>query len=361
MDPPRPEVFAALEKCRRASIEVVMITGDHAATARAIAEELAILTPGKELVTGPELAHMSEEELTRRVERIAVYARVSPADKVKIVRAWKARGKTVAMTGDGVNDAPALKNADIGVAMGITGTDVSKEAADMVLADDNFATIVNAVEEGRIIYDNLKKFIYFLLSCNMSEVSTMFIGMLLSSVTPLRAVQVLWMNLVTDGFPAMALGVDTPAPDIMLRPPRDPSEGILSYRKQLLVIWQGAVLSLGALAAFFISRSMLFPHDTARVQTVTFTTLVLSQLIHAFNSRSERLSLAELPLFDNRALIWALAVSLGLQLLVVLVPPFMRLFGTSPVGAEGWGLILACSLLPAILIDRIKVLLRKRG
>jgi len=159
----------------------------------------------------------------------------------------------------------------------------------------------------------------------------------------------------------MALGVDTPAPDIMLRPPRDPSEGILSYRKQLLVIWQGAVLSLGALAAFFISRSMLFPHDTARVQTVTFTTLVLSQLIHAFNSRSERLSLAELPLFDNRALIWALAVSLGLQLLVVLVPPFMRLFGTSPVGAEGWGLILACSLLPAILIDRIKVLLRKRG
>ncbi len=360
MDPPRPEVFAALEKCRKASIEVVMITGDHAATARAIAEELDILTPGKELVTGSELAHMSDEELAARVERIAVYARVSPADKVKIVRAWKSRGKTVAMTGDGVNDAPALKNADIGVAMGITGTDVSKEASDMVLADDNFATIVNAVEEGRIIYDNLKKFIYFLLSCNMSEVSTMFLGMLFSSVTPLRAVQVLWMNLVTDGLPAMALGVDTPAPDIMMRPPRDPSESILSYRKQLLVLWQGFILSLGALSAYFISRSILFPHDAARAQTVTFTTLVLSQLIHAFNSRSERLSVSEMPLLDNKALIGAVLVSLGLQLLVVLLPPFMRLLGTSSVGAEGWGLILSCSLLPAVLIDRIKVLLRER-
>ena len=358
MDPPRSEVYEALEKCRKASIEVVMITGDHAATARAIAEELSILSPGKELVTGSELAHMSDEELASRVERIAVYARVSPADKVKIVRAWKARGKTVAMTGDGVNDAPALKNADIGVAMGITGTDVSKEASDMVLADDNFATIVNAVEEGRIIYDNLKKFIYFLLSCNMSEVSTMFLGMLFSSVTPLKAVQVLWMNLVTDGFPAMALGVDTPSPDIMLRPPRDPSESILSYRKQLLVVWQGAVLSFGALAAFFISRAILFPHDPAKAQTVTFTTLVISQLIHALNSRSERLSFAQLPLFDNKALGGALLLSLGLQLLVVLVPPFMRLFGTAGVGADGWGLILACSILPAILIDRIKVLLR---
>ncbi|MBC7229981.1 MAG: calcium-translocating P-type ATPase, PMCA-type [Actinobacteria bacterium] len=361
MDPPRPEVFAALEKCRRASIEVVMITGDHAATARAIAEELAILTPGKELVTGPELAHISDEELASRVERIAVYARVSPSDKVKIVRAWKSRGKTVAMTGDGVNDAPALKNADIGVAMGITGTDVSKEASDMVLADDNFATIVNAVEEGRIIYDNLKKFIYFLLSCNMSEVSTMFIGMLFSSVTPLRAVQVLWMNLVTDGFPAMALGVDTPAPDIMLRPPRDPSESILSYRKQLLVVWQGLLLSLGALAAFFVSRSILYPHHAAKAQTVTFTTLVISQLIHAFNSRSERLSIAELSFFDNRALIGAVLASLGLQLMVVLVPPLMRLFGTAPLGAEGWGLILACSVLPSVLVDRVKVALRRRG
>jgi Ca2+-transporting ATPase len=360
MDPPRLEVYEALDKCRKAHIEVVMITGDHAATARAIAEDLSILTPGKELVTGAELTHMSDEELAERVERIAVYARVSPADKVKIVRAWKAIGRTVAMTGDGVNDAPALKNADIGVAMGIAGTDVSKEASDMVLADDNFATIVGAVEEGRIIYDNLKKFIYFLLSCNMSEVSTMFLGMLLASVPPLRAVQVLWMNLVTDGFPAMALGVDTPAPDIMVRPPRDPSEGILSYRKQAMILWQGLILSLGALTAFLIAYYVLYPDNTDKVQTAVFTTLVISQLLHSFNSRSESLSFMELSFFDNKALLAALGGSLALQLLVILVPPFMRLFGTAYLNAAGWGLILACSILPVILIDRVKVVLRGR-
>ncbi|MGQ9476784.1 MAG: calcium-translocating P-type ATPase, PMCA-type [Actinomycetota bacterium] len=360
MDPPRPEVFEALDKCRRAGIQVVMITGDHAATARAIARELGILTPGKEMVTGSELARMSEEELVERVEDIAVYARVSPADKVKIVRAWKSRGKTVAMTGDGVNDAPALKNADIGVAMGNTGTDVSKEASDMVLSDDNFATIVNAVEEGRVIYDNLKKFIYFLLSCNMSEVATMFLGMLLASVTPLRAVQILWMNLVTDGFPAMALGVDTPAPDIMSRPPRDPSEGILSWEKQAHIILQGAVLSLGALAAFLVSRYVMFPAHLAMAQTVTFTTLVFSQLLHTFNSRSETLTLSEMSPTDNRALLAALAASAGLQVLVVTVPPVMRIFGTASMGAPGWGLALACSLLPVAVIDRLKVL-RRRG
>ena len=361
MDPPRPEVYEALNICRKAHIEVVMITGDHAATARAIAEELAILDADKELVSGSELAHMSDEELEERVEKIAVYARVSPADKVKIVRAWKARGRTVAMTGDGVNDAPALKNADIGVAMGIAGTDVSKEASDMVLADDNFATIVGAVEEGRIIYDNLKKFIYFLLSCNMSEVSTMFIGMLMVSITPLRAVQVLWMNLVTDGFPAMALGVDTPAPDIMVRPPRDPSESILSYRKQIMIVWQGVLLSLGALTAFFVAYYVLYPNDAAKIQTVAFTTLVLAQLLHAFNSRSERLSFTELSFTDNKALLAALGASLALHLLVILVPPLMRLFGTAYLSAAGWGLIIACSVLPVIAVDRVKVILQARA
>ncbi|MEW6555615.1 MAG: cation-translocating P-type ATPase [Actinomycetota bacterium] len=365
MDPPRPEVFGALEKCRRANIQVVMITGDHAATARAIAQQLSILGPDSEMITGSELTHISDEELERRVERIAVYARVSPADKVKIVRAWKQTGKTVAMTGDGVNDAPALKNADIGVAMGIAGTDVSKEASDMVLADDNFATIVNAVEEGRIIYDNLKKFIYFLLSCNMSEVSTMFLGMLFVSVTPLRAVQVLWMNLVTDGFPAMALGVDTAAPDIMVRPPRDPSEGILSARKQLMVLWQGLLLSLGSLTAFFISYYALYPGggeaNIAKVQTVAFTTLVLAQLLHAFNSRSERLTLMEMKLFDNKALLAALGGSLALHLLVILAPPLMDVFGTAYIDAMGWGLILACTVLPVVLIDRMKLMLRARA
>lgn len=360
MDPPRPEVREALDKCRRAHIQVVMITGDHAATARAVAEELGILTPGKELVGGDELARMSEDELAEKVERVAVYARVSPADKVKIVHAWKAKGKTVAMTGDGVNDAPALKSADIGVAMGITGTDVSREASDMVLADDNFATIVGAVEQGRIIYDNLKKFIYFLLSCNMSEVVTMFLGMLVASVSPLRAVQVLWMNLVTDGLPAMALGVDTPAPDVMNRPPRDPTQGILTWRKQVHVVLQGAILASGALAAFFTSRYVLFPRRLDVTQTVVFTTLVFSQLLHAFNARSETLTLTEMSPTDNRTLIAALLISAAMQLLVVLVPPFMSLFGTARMNGAAWGLTVACSVLPVIIIDRLKLVLKGR-
>ncbi len=365
MDPPRPEAFEALEKCRRAQIVVVMVTGDHAATAGAIARELHILTEGREMVTGQELSRMDDEELAERVENIAVYARVSPADKVRIVKAWKERGKVVAMTGDGVNDAPALKFADIGVAMGITGTDVSKEAADMVLADDNFATIVGAVEEGRIIYDNLKKFIYFLLSCNISEVSAMFLAMLITGITPLKAVQILWMNLVTDGLPAMALGVDKPAPDIMSRPPRDPSEGILSWRKQLLVVWQGLVLSLGALTAFFVSRYVLFADlpvaaSLPKVQTAVFATLVLSQLLHAFNCRDERLSFLERSFLDNKPLLGALASSLFLQAMVLFVPPFMRAFGTAYLSAAGWGLVAACSFVSVIVIDRIKILLRKQ-
>ncbi|OFW56908.1 MAG: calcium-translocating P-type ATPase, PMCA-type [Candidatus Solincola sediminis] len=364
MDPPRPEVMPALDACRKASIEVVMVTGDHAATAQAIAERLGILTPGKEIITGEELSRMSDEELASRVQSIAVYARLSPADKVKIVKAWKEIGKVVAMTGDGVNDAPGLKNADIGVAMGIAGTDVSKQAADMVLADDNFATIVNAVEEGRIIFDNLKKFVYFLLSCNMSEVATMFIAMLASSMTPLSAVQVLWMNLVTDGFPAMALGIDTPAPDVMSRPPREASEGILSWRRQLHIIWQGLTLSLGALASFFIARYWLFDVsgggvELGKVRTIVFTTLVLSQLLHSFNSRSEHLSVTRLSFFDNKALLAALGASLTLQLGVILVPPLMRLFGTEYLNLSAWLLIIAASIVPAILIDRIKVLLNR--
>jgi Ca2+-transporting ATPase len=279
---------------------------------------------------------------------------------VKIVRAWKSRRKTVAMTGDGVNDAPALKSADIGVAMGIAGTDVSKEAADMVLADDNFSTIVGAVEEGRIIYDNLKKFISFLLSGNISEVITIFLAMLATSITPLRAVQILWMNLVTDSLTAMALGVDAPAPDIMARPPREPSENILSRRNQATILWQGMILSLGSLAAFFIARYSLYPDSVGKPQTVVFTTLVLAELMHSFNLRSERLSFTESSFFENKALLLALSTCLALQAAVIFFPPLMRLFGTEYLNAAGWGLILACSVLPVILIDRVKVLLRKR-
>jgi Ca2+-transporting ATPase len=357
-DPPRPEVFDALNSCRSAHIEVVMITGDHAVTARAIGQELGILSPEKETLTGSELSAIPEEELERRVHRIGVYARVAPFDKVKIVKAWKARDAVVAMTGDGVNDAPALKHADIGIAMGITGTDVSKEASDMVLADDNFATIVKAVREGRIIYDNMKKFIYFLLSCNIREVITMFVAMLFTTQTPLRAVQILWINLITDGFPALALGVDTPAPGIMTRPPRDPREKILSLRKQVALLWQGMILAMGALTCFFLTRYWL-KLDEASIQTAVFCTLVFSQLMHTYNCRSEEVSFWRLSFFDNRALPAAIAVSLSLQIAVIALPPLMRAFGTSRLVGSTWILIIACALAPVLLIDRIKVLIQK--
>ncbi len=367
IDPPRPEALPALEACRSARVGVVMITGDHAVTASAIARELGILTAEREVMHGRELSLVSEEELAGKVERIGVYARVSPADKVKIVRAWKERGAVVAMTGDGVNDAPALKHADIGVAMGITGTDVSKEAADMVLADDNFATIVRAVNEGRVIFENLKKFVYFLLSCNISEVATMFIAMLFSGHIPLQAVQVLWINLVTDGFPAMALGVDTPAPGIMNRAPRDPADRVLSGRKMLTLLWQGSILAAGALAAFFLTRYWLYDHlfvaevdgvmqGESCVQTAVFCTLVFSQLMHAYNCRSEHVSFFRMKFFDNRMLPLALAASLALQLLVVTVPPLMEAFNTGYLSAAAWLVVAACSVMPVLLIDRIKVL-----
>jgi Ca2+-transporting ATPase len=366
MDPPRPEVFDALQECRSAHVRVVMITGDHVVTARAVAQELGILEPGGEIMPGSELARLEEEELAERVERVAVYARVSPADKVKIVRAWKSKGAVVAMTGDGVNDAPALKHADIGVAMGITGTDVSKEAADMVLADDNFATIVRAVREGRVIFDNLKKFIYFLLSCNISEVVTMFVGMLVEGQAPLVAVQVLWINLVTDGFPAMALGVDSPVPGIMQRPPRDPAERVLSWNKIRMLLWQGLALSGGGLAAFFLARYWLYPGDQGvrAVQTMVFCTLVFAQLLHALNCRSEELSFFRLRIWDKPVLPVALLASLALQLLVVTVPPLMRAFKTESLSLTAWLVTAACAVFPALLIDRVKALkgrMRKIG
>ncbi len=363
-DPPRPEVFAALRVCREAQIEVVMITGDHAVTAEAIGRELHILDEGKRLMTGEELEHISAEELAEEVEQIGAYARVSPAHKVKIVEAWKARGRTVAMTGDGVNDAPALKRADIGIAMGMTGTHVSKEAADMVLTDDNFASIVRAVREGRSIFANLKKFIYFLLSCNISEVVTMFVAMLVESATPLKAVQILWINLVTDGFPAMALGVDKPEPGLMRQAPRDPSEGILSWRRQRTIIWQGAALSLGALASFFLAVYALGfkpgnTTDLRSIQTIVFTTLVFAQLFHTLNFHSETVSFLKANPFVNRALIAALSISFAMQFLVILVPPFMRAFGTAYLGINGWVVVLACSTVPVLLIDQLKVLAAK--
>jgi P-type Ca2+ transporter type 2C len=360
MDPPRPEVFEALETCRKASIDVSMITGDHEATAEAVGSELGILKPGMKLIDGHELEKMSAEELSEEVERIAVYARVSPRHKVKIVDALKSRGHVVAMTGDGVNDAPALKHADIGIAMGITGTDVSKEASDMVLADDNFATIVTAVREGRVIFTNLKKFVYFLLSCNISEVLTMFLAMIAGFPLPLLPVHILWINLATDGLPALALGMEPAEKNVMDGPPREQGENILALRQQRRLLWQGAIITAGALSAFLLSHYLLgYSWDNGQlemVQTVVFTTMVLSQLFHSFNWRSETRSFFSEPPWRNRYLAGAFFVSLGLQMAALYVPFMQRAFHTHAPSASAWALILACAMLPVLLIDRIKVI-----
>jgi len=360
-DPPRPEAFKALQECRRARIDVAMITGDHRATAAAVARELDILAPDRHLVEGYELEKMTQEQLTDRVEEISVYARVSPRHKVNIVEALQARGHVVAMTGDGVNDAPALKRADIGVAMGITGTDVAKEASDMVLADDNFATIVAAVRQGRIIFANLKKFIYFLLSCNISEVLTVFIAIIAFKTLPLVASQILWINLVTDGLPALALGMDPPETDVMEHPPRKIGENILAVPRQLDLLWQGLIITAGALASFILANYWLgyswyttVGLDMAR--TVLFTTMVLTQVFHSFNLRSERKSIFSSWPWENLYLFGAFLISIALQLAVLYLPFMHTAFHTHAPSAQAWALILACSLIPVLLIDRIKVL-----
>jgi P-type Ca2+ transporter type 2C len=362
-DPPRPEAMKALAECRRAKIQVAMITGDHRSTAGAIARELGILVTGKRLIDGAELEKMSAEQLTAQVEDIGVYARVSPRHKVKIVEALQARGHVVAMTGDGVNDAPALKRADIGVAMGVTGTDVAKEASDMVLADDNFATIVSAVRQGRIIFGNLKKSIYFLLSCNISEVLIIFIAMVAGLALPLVAAQILWINLVTDGLPALALGVDAPEVDVMEKPPRDVGENILSVPRQLNLLWMGAIITAGGLASYLLAYYILgypiWPNDPATgldmARTVLFTTMVLTQVLHSFNLRSETRSILRQVPWENAYLFGSLLTSLALQMFVLYVPFMQKAFHTSGPTWQAWILILVCAIVPVLLIDRIKV------
>lgn len=360
-DPPRPEALPALDTCRKAHIDVAMITGDHRATADAVGRELSIMVPGRRLIEGRALEKMTSEELARQVENIGVYARVSPRHKVMIVEALQSRGHVVAMTGDGVNDAPALQKADIGVAMGITGTDVSKEASDMVLADDNFATIVAAVRQGRIIFGNLKKFIYFLLSCNISEVLTMFVAVLFGWPLPLLPVQILWINLVTDGLPALALGMEPPEKDIMENPPRLMGENILSLPRQRRLLWQGLAITAGVITAFLLSHYVLGYSwkigQLDRCQTVVFTTMVLSQIFHSYNLRFEKRSfLAAVP-WENMYLLGAFLLSIALQMFVLYVPFMQKAFHTHAPSLQAWILILSCALLPVLVIDRIKVLL----
>lgn len=360
VDPPRPEVVRAIQVTHAAGMEVAMVTGDHALTAHAIGEEIGLLSGGR-VVTGVELERMSDDDLTGIVDDIRIYARVNPEHKLRIVDALKRRGHVVAMTGDGVNDAPALKRADIGIAMGIVGTDVSREAADMVLTDDNFATIVEAVHQGRVVFDNLRKFVLFLLSCNVSEVLIIFITTFLTRTPALLPLQILWMNLVTDGLPALALGVDPASPDIMERSPRGADEGILTKRRQAQVLWQGALITVGGLAAFFWTQYFATGMTEARAETILFTVLVFAQLIHSFNFRSDSRTLWSKESLKNRFLIYAAAGSMALQLLVIYVPFMQRVFNTAALSGMDWLVVAVCALAPVFAIDFVKVSLVRRS
>ncbi len=317
IDPPRPEAKEAVAVCKQAGIRPVMITGDHVVTASAIAADLGILREGDRAITGPQLDAMSETELDREVENISVYARVSPENKIRIVKAWQRKNQIVAMTGDGVNDAPALKAADIGCAMGITGTDVAKGAADMTLTDDNFATIVEAVREGRGIYANIKKVVGFLLGTNIGEIVTVFTAMILWHKAPLLSMQLLWINLVTDGLPAVALGVEPVEDDVMYKKPKPKNEGIFAHGLGLRIVLQGLMIGALSLAGFYLGEKMT--GELAGGQTLAFMVLALSQIVQAFNMRSEH-SLFRIGPFTNKKLNGAAAVSIALMCLVLFTP-----------------------------------------
>ncbi|QJW45959.1 calcium-translocating P-type ATPase, SERCA-type [bacterium BFN5] len=342
IDPPRDEAKQAIEVCKQAGIKTVMITGDHRNTAMAIASELKMFDESKNLVlTGQELDLISDNEFSKIANNVTVYARVSPAHKLRIVKALKKQGHIVAMTGDGVNDAPAIKEADIGIAMGCTGTDVTKEASAMILADDNFATIVAAVEEGRGIYDNIRKFIRYLLACNTGEVLTMFIAALAGLPMPLLPVQILWVNLVTDGLPAMALGVDSNDPNIMCRPPRHPSESVFSRGLSRKIIGRGIQIGLSTVLVFSIVYYL--KNDLNLARTMAFSTLVFSQMFHVFDCRSETYSVFEAGLFRNKFLVMAALCSTCMQISVIYNPFLSSVFATVPMGVYDWILVLGIS------------------
>ncbi len=352
IDPPRPEAKEAVAVCRRAGIKPVMITGDHVVTASAIARELGILEENDRAVTGTELDAMTEEELDGAVEDISVYARVSPENKIRIVKAWQRKGKVVSMTGDGVNDAPALKAADIGCAMGITGTDVAKGAADMTLTDDNFATIVDAVREGRGIYANIKKVVGFLLGTNIGEVVAVFAAMLLWHKSPFLSMQLLWINLVTDSLPAIALGMEPVEGDIMDRKPKPREEGLFAHGFGIRIVLQGVMFGVLALAAYRIGETVM--GTAAGGQTMAFMVLALSQVIHAFNMRSER-SLFKIGPFGNRKLNGAAMLSVLLTLLVLLTPVRIA-FGLELLPLRLYLIGLGLALVPVFIMELFKAL-----
>lgn len=377
IDPPREEAKIAVEKCKTAGIKTVMITGDHIATATAIAKKLGILEKEDEALTGLELEKMTDEDLEKNVRNYSVYARVSPEHKVRIVKAWQKNGEIVSMTGDGVNDSPALKTADIGCAMGMVGTDVAKEAADVILTDDNFATIVSAVEEGRRIYDNILKVIQFLLSSNVGEIVVLFLATLLtplfakwfgindiSHLEILLPIHILWINLVTDSLPALALAFDPANSDIMNRKPVKPGKGVFTKGMTWRVIYQGAMIGLLTLTAFIIGLATTkepidgLTLDQSKIevgQTMAFVTLALSELAHVFNVRNNKKSLFKTKVFNNTKLIWAILASAGLMLVILAVPALREIFSI-PLLPTGNIIELVCLILaPIIIVELFKL------
>ncbi|WP_342439775.1 calcium-translocating P-type ATPase, SERCA-type [Paenibacillus sp. FSL L8-0436] len=351
IDPPRREVRDAISITRRAGIKTVMITGDHGTTAEAIAHQLGILQRGGTVLTGSQLTRMTDDELDKVSDSVYVYARVSPEHKLRIVKSLQRRGHVVAMTGDGVNDAPAIKAADIGISMGITGTDVTKEASALVLGDDNFSTIVAAIEEGRNIYENIRKFIRYLLASNVGEILTMFFAMMLGLPLPLVPIQILWVNLVTDGLPAMALGVDQPEKDLMEHKPRGAKENIFARRLGWKIISRGLLIGLCTLGAFWLTLRIDpgSPQQLIRAQSVAFATLVMAQLIHVFDCRSSRSVFHRNP-FQNKYLVLAVLSSVVLMLAVMYLPPLQPVFKTVPLSFREWCLVLVTAGIPTFLM-----------
>ncbi|MBC7092622.1 cation-translocating P-type ATPase [Candidatus Bipolaricaulota bacterium] len=347
-DPPRPEVAAAIEKARRAGLRTIMITGDHVATAEAIARQIGLLRPNGRVVSGAELDRMVEGELALQIDEIDVFARVSPHHKVQIVDALRARGDIVAMTGDGVNDAPALRRADIGIAMGIAGTDVAKHTADMVLTDDNYASIVAAVEQGRIIYANIRKTVYYLLSCNFAEIAIIFGAILVGWPAPLTAIQLLWLNLLSDGAPALALGLEKGEPDIMNRPPRSPKERIINRDMAVGILFQSGALTAAVLGAYALT---LHGKYAAEADTLAFTTLVLAELARAYTARSENVPIHKIGIFSNRWMQWAVLTSFLLLMLVVYVPFLQPIFNTVTLEPGMWAMVLPLIFVTALVVE----------
>ena len=346
IDPPRNEAREAVKVCAAAGIRPIMITGDHPDTAYAIARDLGIANANKNVITGHTLDKMSKEDLQNAVQTTSVFARVSPEHKVAIVEALKNNKEIAAMTGDGVNDAPALKKADIGVAMGITGTDVTKETADMVLTDDNFASIVAAVEEGRVIFTNIRKFVFFLLSCNMAEILVIFFAMIFGWPVPLLPIQLLWLNLVTDAFPALALGMEKKEPDVMQVDPRDPSEPLLNRNMQLMIIIQSVVITIAVLGSFKYAMNA-YGGDLNIARTFAFVTLISSELLRAYSTRSEHFSAFAIGFFGNKYMNMGVAVSFTLLMLSV-YGPLHEVFRTHSLALEEWGVIACFAVLPFI-------------